>query len=223
MGCSRSRFGVAACSNRPTAHSGKQSAARIQNSIGQSNHGARSLSPLHFAPSCSSAECLTLKPWPNQDGIRFQTPEDWWTIVLGTDRFNQCARCAANCCDRSGQAANVSMDSCGVIVSPGTRQILRTMPWFAGGSIATRGRDLWRAKFAKSDRRTSISRTLIEFNVLRLGERGVELLIDAATLALNNQVNIMRTCFAKSVSLFPFRELTRICPSLSGAPNLRGV
>jgi SAM-dependent methyltransferase len=46
MGCSRSPFGVAACSNQPTAHSGKQSAARIRNSIGRSNHGARSLSPI---------------------------------------------------------------------------------------------------------------------------------------------------------------------------------
>jgi SAM-dependent methyltransferase len=37
MGCLRSPFGVAACSNRPTAHSGKQSAVKIQNSMGQSN------------------------------------------------------------------------------------------------------------------------------------------------------------------------------------------
>jgi ubiquinone/menaquinone biosynthesis C-methylase UbiE len=30
---------------------------------------SRSLSRIPFASSCSSAVCLTLKPWPNQDGI----------------------------------------------------------------------------------------------------------------------------------------------------------
>jgi SAM-dependent methyltransferase len=48
----------------------EQSAARTRNSIDQSNPGARSLSPNRFARSCSSAVCLTLKPWPNRDGIR---------------------------------------------------------------------------------------------------------------------------------------------------------
>ena len=51
MGCLRSQSGVAAYSNRPTAYSGKQSAARTRNSIGQSSHGARSLIPIHFAHS----------------------------------------------------------------------------------------------------------------------------------------------------------------------------
>jgi hypothetical protein len=44
---------------------------RTRNPIGQSNHGAKSLSPIRFVRSCSSAVSLTLKPWPNQDGIRF--------------------------------------------------------------------------------------------------------------------------------------------------------
>jgi hypothetical protein len=35
------------------------------------------------------------------------------------------------------EAADVSMDSYGVIVSPGTRQILRTTPSFTGGSLTT--------------------------------------------------------------------------------------
>ena len=35
------------------------------------------------------------------------------------------------------EAANVSMDSYGVLVSPGVRKILRTTPSFPDGSIAT--------------------------------------------------------------------------------------
>jgi SAM-dependent methyltransferase len=42
---------------------------RIRNSIGRSNHGARSLSPIRSGRSCSSAVCLTLKSWPSQGGI----------------------------------------------------------------------------------------------------------------------------------------------------------
>src|SRR5215469_9833226 len=53
---------VGACSNRLTAYSGKQSVVRIRNSIGRSNRGARSLSPIRSARSCSSAVCLTQKP-----------------------------------------------------------------------------------------------------------------------------------------------------------------
>jgi hypothetical protein len=72
MGYSRSPFGVAACSNRPTAYSGKQSVARTRNSTDQSKHGARSLGPILFARFWSSAACPTRKSWPNQDGIRFR-------------------------------------------------------------------------------------------------------------------------------------------------------
>jgi hypothetical protein len=35
------------------------------------------------------------------------------------------------------EAADVSIDSCGVVVSPGTRKILRTTPSFPGGSTRT--------------------------------------------------------------------------------------
>src|SRR5215469_12068958 len=70
MDCLQSPFGGAACLNRPTPYSGKQSAARIRNSIVQSNRGVGSLSPTRFVHSYSSAMYLTLKSWPNQDGIR---------------------------------------------------------------------------------------------------------------------------------------------------------
>ena len=70
MGYLRSPFGGAVCSNLPTPYSGKQCAARIRNSIDQSNPGVRFLSPIRFVRSYSSAVCLTLKPWPNQGGIR---------------------------------------------------------------------------------------------------------------------------------------------------------
>jgi hypothetical protein len=93
------------------------------------------------------------------------------------------------------EAANVSMDSYGVIVSPGTRQILRTTPSFTGGSLTT-----WsEIRGGTSSPQVTDGRAFAGcWNNLTfcLWGRGVELLIDAVTLALNNQIRIFATLLA---------------------------
>ena len=69
------------------------------------------------------------------------------------------------------ETANVSMDCYGVIVSPGTRKILRTTPSFHGRLNHDLGRTSQPAKFAGSHRRKSVRRMLEQHNVLHLGSR----------------------------------------------------
>jgi len=85
--------------------------------------------------------------------------------------------------------ANVSMDCYGVIVSPGTRKILRTTPSFTGGSMTT-----WaELRNPQSSPEVTDAKAFAGcWNNITfcIWGRGVELLIDTYTLALNNQVRI---------------------------------
>jgi hypothetical protein len=87
------------------------------------------------------------------------------------------------------EAADVNMTSYGVIVSPGTRKILRSTPSFPDGSITT-----WaEIRGAQSSPEVTDGRVFAGcFNNMTfcLWDRGVELLIDSVTLALNNQIRI---------------------------------
>jgi Phage capsid family len=87
------------------------------------------------------------------------------------------------------EAADVSMDSYGVIVSPGTRKILRSTPSFTNGSITT-----WaEIRGAQSSPEVTDAKAFAGcWNNMTfcIWGRGVELLIDPLTLALNNQVRI---------------------------------
>jgi hypothetical protein len=119
-----------------------------------------------------------------------------------TDRPRQCARVAqgvaidpanlhGSFCAFEAQieAANVSLDSYGVIVSPGTRKILRSTPSFTNGSITT-----WaEIRNPQSSPEVADAKAFAGcWNNMTfcLWGRGVELLIDSTTLALNNQVKI---------------------------------
>jgi hypothetical protein len=87
------------------------------------------------------------------------------------------------------EAANVSMDSYGVLVSPGVRKILRTTPSFTGGSLTT-----WsEIRGGQSSPEITDGRCFAGcWNNMTfcLWGRGIELLIDSVTLALNNQIKI---------------------------------
>jgi hypothetical protein len=100
------------------------------------------------------------------------------------------------------EAANASMDSYSVIVSPGVRKILRSTPSFTNGSITT-----WaEIRGAQSSPEVTDAKAFAGcWNNMTfcLWGRGVELLIDAVTMALTGQVKIMLTCFAMSVSGIP--------------------
>jgi Phage capsid family len=105
------------------------------------------------------------------------------------------------------ETANVSMDSYGVIVSPGTKQILRSAPSFTGGSITT-----WaEIRGAQSSPEVTDGRAFAGcWNNMTfcLWGRGVELLIDQVTMALTGQVKITRVCFA--MSAFDIRRVSRL-------------
>lgn len=87
------------------------------------------------------------------------------------------------------EAANVSLDSYGVIVSPQVRKILRSTPSFTGGSLTT-----WsEIRGGQSSPQVTDARAFAgcwSNMTFAIWGRGVELLIDAVTLALNNQVRI---------------------------------
>jgi hypothetical protein len=107
---------------------------------------------------------------------------------------------AIDSADRHGsfcaiEAADVSMDSYGVIVSPGVRKILRTTPSFPGGSITT-----WaEIRGAQSSPEVTDTRAFAgcwSNMTFVIWGRGVELLIDSVTLAPNNQVRIFASLLA---------------------------
>jgi hypothetical protein len=85
--------------------------------------------------------------------------------------------------------ADVDMTNYGVIVSPGTRKILRSTPSFSGGSIAT-----WaEIRAGQSSPQVTDARVFAGcWNNMTfcLWGRGVELLIDAVTMALTGQIKI---------------------------------
>jgi hypothetical protein len=88
-----------------------------------------------------------------------------------------------------GEAADVSLDSYGVIFSPSVRKILRSTPSFTNGSITT-----WaEIRGAQSSPEVTDARAFAgAWNNMTfcIWGRGVELTIDSITLALNNQVKI---------------------------------
>ena len=88
------------------------------------------------------------------------------------------------------EAADVSMDSYGVIVSPATRELLRSTPSFPGGSITT-----WaEIRGGQSSPEVTGSPAFCGYwsNItFCTWSRAVELLIDSLSLALNNQVRII--------------------------------
>ena len=67
------------------------------------------------------------------------TRANWYRRAKRPDHFSDATDPHNSFCALEAQieAADVSMDSYGVIVSPGTRQILRTTPSFTGGSLTT--------------------------------------------------------------------------------------
>jgi len=93
------------------------------------------------------------------------------------------------------ESSNVAMDFYGVIVSPGTRKILRTTPSFPRGSITT-----WaEIRGGQSSPEVTDGRAFAGvWNNLTfcLWGRGVELLIDSVTLALNSQIRIFASLLA---------------------------
>lgn len=90
------------------------------------------------------------------------------------------------------EAANVLMDSYGVIVSPATRELLRATPSFPGGSITT-----WaEIRGGQSSPEVTGGRAFAGcWNNMTfcLWGRSAELLVDSVSLALNNQVRITAT------------------------------
>jgi hypothetical protein len=87
------------------------------------------------------------------------------------------------------EAADVSMDSYGVIVSPSTKQILRSTPSFPGGSI-TSWSELRNPQSSPEVADAKAFSGCWNNMTFCLWGGGVELLIDSTTLALNNQVRI---------------------------------
>jgi len=100
------------------------------------------------------------------------------------------------------EAANVDMTNYGVIVSPGVRKILRSTPSFPSGSITT-----WsEIRGGQSSPQVTDARAFAGcWNNMTfcLWGRGVELLIDAVTLALNNQVRIFASLLADVAVRYP--------------------
>ena len=100
------------------------------------------------------------------------------------------------------EAADVSMDSYGVIVSPAVRKILRTTPSFPSGSITT-GSEI---RGGQSSPQVTDARAFAGcWNNMTfcLWGRGVELLIDSVTLSLNNQVRIFATLLVDVAVRYP--------------------
>jgi len=93
------------------------------------------------------------------------------------------------------ESSNISMDSYGVIVSPGSQQILRSTPSFPGRSITT-----WaELRNPQSSPEITDGRafTVCWNNITScLWGRGVELLIDQYTMALTGQVKIYASLLA---------------------------
>jgi hypothetical protein len=87
------------------------------------------------------------------------------------------------------------MTNYGVIVSPGTRKILRSTPSFPGGSITT-----WaEIRGAQSSPEVTDNRAFCGcWNNLTfcLWDRSVELLVDAVTMALTGQIKIYANLLA---------------------------
>jgi hypothetical protein len=100
------------------------------------------------------------------------------------------------------EAANVDMTNYGVIVSPGVRRILRSTPSFTGGSITT-----WsEIRGGQSSPQVTDAKAFAGcWNNMTfcLWGRGVELLIDPVTLALNNQVRIFASLLADVAVRYP--------------------
>ena len=90
------------------------------------------------------------------------------------------------------EAADVSMDSYGVIVAPATKQLLRSTPSFPGGSLTT-----WsELRNPQSSPEVTGGRAFCGcWNNMTfcVWGRSVELLVDPLSLALNNQVKISAT------------------------------
>jgi hypothetical protein len=92
------------------------------------------------------------------------------------------------------EAANVSMDSYGVLVSPATKKILRSTPSFTGGSITT-----WaELTNPQSSPQVTDGRCFVgAWNNLTfcVWGRSIEILVDPYTLSQNNQVKLMASLF----------------------------
>ena len=92
------------------------------------------------------------------------------------------------------EAADVSMDSYGVLVSPTTKQTLRTTPSFAGGSITT-----W-AELTNPQSSPEITDGRCfagAWNNLTfcVWGGGIEMLVDPFTLSQSHQVRLMSSLF----------------------------
>ena len=100
-------------------------------------------------------------------------------------------------CDLEAQieAANVDLTNYGVLVSPGSRKILRTTPSFTGGSITTCDE----LTNPQSSPEVTDGRCFAgAWNNLTfcLWGRGVELLIDPVTMGITNQIKIYASLLA---------------------------
>jgi hypothetical protein len=93
------------------------------------------------------------------------------------------------------ETADVSMDSYGVIVSLQTRQTLRTTPSFPGRSLATWSENLGGQSSVEITDGRCFAGCWNNLTFCLWG-RGVELLIDAVTMALTGQVKIYANLLA---------------------------
>jgi hypothetical protein len=104
------------------------------------------------------------------------------------------------------------MTNYGVIVSPGTRKTLRSTPSFTGGSITT-----WaEIRNPQSSPEVTDAKAFAGcWNNMTfcIWGRGVELLIDSKTLALNNQIRIFANLLCDVGVRYPaaFAVRTRHC------------
>jgi hypothetical protein len=100
------------------------------------------------------------------------------------------------------EAANVDMTNYGVIVSPAVRKILRSTPSSTGGSITT-----WsEIRGGQSSPEVTDAKAFAGcWNNMTfcLWGRGVELLIDPVTLALNDQIRIFASLLADVAVRYP--------------------
>jgi hypothetical protein len=100
------------------------------------------------------------------------------------------------------EAADVSMDFDGVIVAPATRELLRSTPSFPGGSITT-----WaEIRGGQSSPQVTGGKAFCGcWNNMTfcLWGRGIELLVDPLSSALNNQVRITATLLADVAVRYP--------------------
>jgi hypothetical protein len=97
--------------------------------------------------------------------------------------------------EAQAEAANVDMTNYGVIVSPATKQLLRSTPSFPSGSLTT-----WsELRNPQSSPEVTGGRAFAGcWNNLTfcLWGRSVELLVDAVTMALTGQIKIYATLLA---------------------------